>query len=49
MEAHGQLPHAVSYAHFEVGSVHHDAPADGRSCLFVIIFHDPFDVTPVDG
>ena len=49
MEANGQRLHAGAYAHFEAGSVHHHAPADGRACLFVIIFHGPFDVTPVDG
>jgi hypothetical protein len=49
MEANGHLLHAGSYGHPEAGSVHHHAPADDRSCLFVIIFHGPFDVTPVDG
>jgi hypothetical protein len=48
MQANGQLLHAGSYGHFEAGSVHHHAPAHGRSCLFVIIFHGPFDVSPVD-
>jgi quercetin dioxygenase-like cupin family protein len=47
MEANGQLLHAGSYAHFEAGTVHHHAPFGYESCLFVIIFHGPFDVTPV--
>ena len=46
MDANGELLHADSYAHFESGSVHHHAPAEGGTCLFVIIFHSPFDVTP---
>ena len=49
MEANGQLLHAGSYAHFEPGLAHHHAPAEGHSCLFVIIFHGPYDVTPADG
>jgi quercetin dioxygenase-like cupin family protein len=46
MEANGQLLGAGSYAHFEAGTVHHHAPADHQPCIFVIIFHGPFDVTP---
>jgi hypothetical protein len=48
MDANGQQLTAGSYAHFEAGGVHHHAPAPGQSCLFVIIFHGPFDVTPAD-
>jgi quercetin dioxygenase-like cupin family protein len=48
MEANGQILHDGSYAHFPAGTVMHHAPADGRHCLFVIIFDGPFDVTPVD-
>jgi quercetin dioxygenase-like cupin family protein len=48
MEANAQLLPAGSYAHFEPGAVHHHAPGDDRPCLFVIIFHGPFDVTPAD-
>jgi quercetin dioxygenase-like cupin family protein len=49
MEANGQVLHAGSYAHFEAGTMHHHAPAEGEPCLFVIIFHGPFDVTAADG
>jgi quercetin dioxygenase-like cupin family protein len=49
MEANGQVLHAGSYAHFEARTVHHHAPRKGRACLFVIIFHGPFDVTPAGG
>jgi quercetin dioxygenase-like cupin family protein len=48
MEANGELLTAGSYAHFEAGSVHHHAPAQGEPCLFVIIFHGRFDVTPAE-
>jgi quercetin dioxygenase-like cupin family protein len=48
MEADGKLLPAGSYAHFEAGTDHHHAPANGQPCLFVIIFHGPFDVTPAD-
>jgi quercetin dioxygenase-like cupin family protein len=46
MEANGQLLHPGSYAHFEAQSIHHHAPANDQSCLFVIMFHGPFDVMP---
>jgi quercetin dioxygenase-like cupin family protein len=49
MQADGELLHAGSYAHFEAGTVHRHAPAEGQPCVFVIIFHGPFDVTPVEG
>jgi quercetin dioxygenase-like cupin family protein len=49
MAVNGQRLDPGSYAHFEAGSVHHHAPAGGQPCLFVIIFHGPFDVTPDDG
>jgi quercetin dioxygenase-like cupin family protein len=48
MEANGQLLRPGAYAHFEAQSVHHHAPANGQPCLFVIMFHGPFDVTPTD-
>jgi quercetin dioxygenase-like cupin family protein len=48
MQANGLLLHADSYAHFAAGAVMHHAPAHGEHCLFVIIFHGPFDVILVD-
>jgi quercetin dioxygenase-like cupin family protein len=35
-----------SYCHFPAGSVMHHAPADDSPCLFVIIFHGPYDLHP---
>jgi quercetin dioxygenase-like cupin family protein len=48
MEIDGQLLRPGSYAHHPAGSVMHHAPAAGEHCLFVIIFHGPFDVIPVE-
>jgi quercetin dioxygenase-like cupin family protein len=47
MELDGQLVHRGSYAHHPAGAVMQHAPARGEDCLFVIIFHGPFDVIPV--
>jgi hypothetical protein len=35
-----------AYVHFPAGAVMYHAPAAGSSCLFVTIFHGPFDVHP---
>jgi quercetin dioxygenase-like cupin family protein len=44
--ANGQTLGPGSYCHFPAGEVMHHEPADGHHCLFVTIFHGPFDVTP---
>ena len=36
-----------AYCHFPAGHVMFHAPAADQSCLFVIIFHGPFDVEPL--
>lgn len=36
-----------AYCHFPAGESMFHAPADGGSCLFVTIFHGPFDVEPL--
>lgn len=36
------------YAHFPGGEPMRHQPADGESCLFVIMFHSPFDVEIVE-
>jgi quercetin dioxygenase-like cupin family protein len=33
-----------AYVHFPAGTVMYHGPADDAPCLFVIIFHGPFDV-----
>jgi quercetin dioxygenase-like cupin family protein len=37
-----------AYVHFPAGTVMRHAPAGESPCLFVTIFHGPFDVQPVD-
>ena len=38
-----------AYCHFPAGEAMRHAPADDGPCLFVIVFHGPFDVEPIDG
>jgi quercetin dioxygenase-like cupin family protein len=44
--ANGSVLGPGAYVHFPAGAVMHHAPAAGSSCLFVTIFHGPFDVHP---
>ena len=47
LDANGQVIGPGSYAHFPGGEpMRHQAAGDG-SCLFVLIFHGPFDVEVV--
>jgi quercetin dioxygenase-like cupin family protein len=49
LDANGQVIGPGAYAHFPAGEpMRHQATDDG-ACLFVIIFHGPFDVAIVDG
>lgn len=36
-----------AYCHFPAGETMFHAPAEGAACLFITIFHGPFDVEPV--
>jgi len=45
IEVDGQVLEAGSYVHHPANTVMHHQPAPGRGCLFVIMFHGPFDVT----
>jgi quercetin dioxygenase-like cupin family protein len=38
-----------AYCHFPPREPMRHAPAGGEPCLFVILFHGPFDVEPIDG
>ncbi|MGH2725107.1 MAG: cupin domain-containing protein [Actinomycetota bacterium] len=38
-----------AYCHFPPGEAMRHAPADDDPCLFVTVFHGPFDVEPLDG
>lgn len=46
LQANGQVVGPGGYCHFPAGEAMHHAPADGEPCVFVIIFHGPFDVQP---
>ena len=46
LAANGTVVGPGTYVHFPAGAAMHHAPADGSSCLFVTIFHGPFDVQP---
>ncbi len=37
-----------AYCHFPPGETMRHAPAEGNSCLFVTVFHGPFDVHSID-
>jgi quercetin dioxygenase-like cupin family protein len=49
MQVNGQVIGPGAYAHFPAGEAMHHAPAGDDACLFVIIFHGPFDVEAVEG
>ena len=45
--ANGRTLPAGSYVHFPAATPMHHEPAPGSACLFVTIFHGPFDVQPL--
>ncbi|MBO0729945.1 MAG: cupin domain-containing protein [Acidimicrobiaceae bacterium] len=47
MEVNGQAVGPGAYSHFPAGVVMRHEPADGQSCLFVIMFDGPLDAEPV--
>jgi hypothetical protein len=48
LDANGQLIGPGSYAHFPARQTMRHQAADDDGCLFVILFHGPFDVHLVD-
>lgn len=48
LQANGKVLGPGSYCHFPAGSVMHHGPAGEQDCLFVTIFHSPFDVHPAE-
>ncbi|HKV29619.1 MAG TPA: cupin domain-containing protein [Candidatus Dormibacteraeota bacterium] len=44
LEANDQTIGPAAYAHFPPGEPMRHQPAGGEPCLFVIMFHGPFDV-----
>jgi quercetin dioxygenase-like cupin family protein len=49
LEANGQLVGPGSYAHFPAGAPMRHQSTDDGPCLFVLLFHGPFDVEIVGG
>lgn len=49
LEANGEVLGPGSYAHFPAGQPMRHQPAPGRECLFVIVFHGPFDAEDLSG
>lgn len=49
LDANGHVIGPGSYAHFPAGEVMRHQPAGDGPCLFVILFHGPFDVELLDG
>jgi quercetin dioxygenase-like cupin family protein len=49
LAVNGRVIGPGSYCHLPAGEPMHHAPADGESCLFVIVFDGPFDVEPLPG
>ena len=48
MEANGRVVGPLSYCHFPGGQPMHHAPVGDEDCVFILIFHGPFDVEVVD-
>ena len=46
MEVNDRVVEAGSYVHFPPNELMHHAPAGDEPCLFLILFHGPFDVEP---
>ncbi|HYA01142.1 MAG TPA: cupin domain-containing protein [Candidatus Binatia bacterium] len=49
LEANGQVVGPGSYVHFPRGEPMRHQAAGGAPCLFVVLFHGPFDVALVEG
>ena len=48
LEVNGEVIGPGAFCHFPPGAAMHHAPADRDGCLFVTVFHGPFDVEPLD-
>ncbi|HKF17568.1 MAG TPA: cupin domain-containing protein [Candidatus Dormibacteraeota bacterium] len=48
LEVNDQVVGPGAYCHFPAGEAMRHAPAEGDSCLFVIIFSGPVDAWPID-
>lgn len=48
LEVNGRAIGPGAYCHFPAGEPMRHAPPDDQGCLFVIVFHGPVDVEPLD-
>jgi len=48
LEVNNQVIGPGAYCHFPPGEAMRHGPAEDDSCLFVIVFHGPVDVHPID-
>ncbi len=48
LEVNNEVIGPWAYCHFPPGETMRHAPAENDSCLFVTIFHGPFDVQPIE-
>jgi len=48
LDVNGEIIGPSSYAHFPAGEAMRHQGTDEGPCLFVILFHGPFDVTVLD-
>jgi quercetin dioxygenase-like cupin family protein len=48
LEVNGEIVGPQAYCHVPAGEPMTHAPAEGESCLFVIVFHGPVDAQPID-
>jgi quercetin dioxygenase-like cupin family protein len=50
LRANGRVVGPGAYAHYPAGeAMQHEAAGDDEGCLFVLIFHGPFDVEMLEG
>jgi quercetin dioxygenase-like cupin family protein len=47
LEVNDEVVGPGAYCHFPPGQAMRHAPADDDSCLFVTVFHGPFDLEPI--
>ena len=48
LRANGRVIGPGAYCHFPANTPMHHAPTADEGCLFVTIFHGPFDVEPLE-
>jgi hypothetical protein len=49
LDVNGTVIGSGAYCHFPAGEAMRHQPAGDEPCLFVTVFHGPFDVHPLEG